>query len=616
MPLTAFVQSQLDRIRSFLADPDAVLLELRCAGEQQALVGKLLVGLSQEGDDLWAAVDAPFEQADAWVAEIAAAIDAALQDAGKELEAAGVVHRPPPPLEDAGVWPRRSAEARLVEYAERVGACLVPFLRGLVIAIRITDTPELRAKLLPLAQSLGRIVEACEGGRVHVILLTTPELPIVKPVPVPRPRTTVWAPGDRADIGDLRRVAIETAPRMLAYDAPRRGQQWLPPALIEAGLANGYAIVKVDDVRFWRPIHFYAHASRIAVEACAAIAERLKSPERIDPFRAEVASPVGREDAELPFAQLLDRLQREVLPPECGLLVVLAPALEEPNPGPEMGPELAAFARSLETLARNLASSRVKVYGVAPGVGALARPREREALAVHTMRLDAPVIEKGLLDKLAEPELPKIVRMRCLAALSSLRMGNGDPESAMELQLQTLQLAHETEDPIEIAAAWHGMGHTLYRCGALDKASEAYARCTDIAVTHDHATLAAHGMTGLAHCEFVVGHCDTAIEYYRVAAKYHRNMGNPVAEAYVLTWIAESHAKAGRKPEAVVQFDEALARCDECHETMADAADSMRADILQRKGRVYGNAGITAEKKRFVDMAQKLGATAPPSEEP
>jgi len=290
---------------------------------------------------------------------------------------------------------------------------------------------------------------------------------------------------------------------------------------------------------------------------------------------------------------------------------VLAPSIDETVPPAE----LADFAASVQALARALVSPRVKVFAVAPGLGELPRG-ERAAFRVQPLRIDAPVIEDGLVKKLAEPDLPKVVRLRCMAALASLRMGQGEPEAAIELNTQTLELAHEMDDPIEIAAAWHGLGSSLYRCGALDKASDAYARCTDLAVTHDHAVLAAQGITGMGHCEFVVGHCDRAIEYYGIAVKYWGNMGNLVAEAYTRMWIAESHAKAGRAPAAMTEFDEALARCDRTHETMQDAADSMRADILQRKARVYGRVGLTAEKRKHSDVARELGASAPPSEEP
>ena len=559
---------------------------------------------------LWAATDERFVDGASYCAAIGEAIAAAVDAAVREAAAAEITIQPPPPFDPRGASRGRTIEQLLAEHAEQSALAFDPFVEAVVVVLSI-DREDARS--VELAATIGRITEATESGRFKLVLLVEPGAGIVRDVEVARPRVVALRQGDAAAIGaTIRHAMIEPLPRMLVYDAPRRGQAWLTSALIEAGLANRALVVHAEEVRFWRPIHFYGRVAEAVVRKVHAHAERAGRSDRTAPLLAEIAAPVGRHGAEVHFAQLLLRVQRTVLDPEQELIVVLAASIDDDVPPGEQQEFLASLGR----LARALVSAKVRVCAVAPGVEHLAGTPRRAVMRTLDFRIDGPVIEKGLTDKLAQPDLPTIERLRCLSALAAYRMHNGDPERGMALQIESLELAHATEEPIEIASAWYGMGGALYHCAAFDKAMEAYARCVEVAVEHDHAVLAASGMTGIGHCDFMVGACDRAIERYTIAAKYYANMRNHLAEAYARTWIAESHAKAGRRVDAVVEFDRALACCNEVPETFGDAADSSRADILQRKARVFDKLGMGADKKRELESARRHGAIAPPSEEP
>jgi tetratricopeptide (TPR) repeat protein len=604
MPLTEYVQSRIAAIREFLADPDGVVLELRCVPEQRAIAGKLLVGFADEGQWLWAAVEEPFTGAEAYCAALVMAIDTAIRDAAKEFAAAEVPFTAPAP---PGPCPSdRPLEYHCIEYAEEVGLSLEPFMDGIVVVFALDKTTA-GAELF--VAMLGRLVEACEGGRVKLLLLTTPMCPLVRGAEMPRPRVVGLGSGDPATITRvLHLVMSKPLPRLLVYDAPRRGQIWLPRVLAESNAL----VVCVDNVRFWRAIHFYGRATELVVRACHHYVQRRGESDRAAAYLKMIVHPRGCEgSAELDFAQLLARLQRELLGTTT-LAVVLAPQLEPDVPAGELD----EFAWSLQPLARAVFTSRVKLFAVAPGLHRLLQRPRGITLRAESLSIDAGVVELGLVRKLGEHELPQLERLRCLSALASLRVHQGEPEVGIELSVEALELAQSTGDPIEIAIAWYGLGGALYQCAALDRANEAYAECVDLAVTYSNTVLAAQGITGMGHCELVIGHSDRAIERYQVAVKYYCNLGNQLAEAYVRMWIGEAHAKAGCPREALDELDRALGCCDAVHETMQDAANTSRADILQRRARIYEHVGLRTEGRREAQLARECGATAPSSIDP
>ncbi|HWB74964.1 MAG TPA: hypothetical protein VG755_08405, partial [Nannocystaceae bacterium] len=134
MPLTDYVQSRIDAIKGFLADPDAVVLELRCPAEQRAVVGKLLVGIANEGEWVWAAHDEPFVDVVSNAKSLGDAIASALDDAAKEFAEAETEIVVPKPFDVTAVPRGRTLEQALVEYGEEAALAVEPYLQGIVVA--------------------------------------------------------------------------------------------------------------------------------------------------------------------------------------------------------------------------------------------------------------------------------------------------------------------------------------------------------------------------------------------------------------------------------------------------------------------------------------------------
>lgn len=611
MPLTRYVQDQTRRFTAFLEDASAAVLELRAASEQLPLVTKLLLGLSQERDALFAGVEGEFESSEAFCGAVELSIQEAVQEAAAFFTEEGMAFAPPegmrPPGEAGALL---SPEQRLVEYAERVALALAPVFQHLVVVLKPAMTAR-SARVL--SEALVGLSAACEGGRFKLVLLVEPSAAIVEEAAGPRLRLTVHEAraAQRAE-QVLRAFVNHPLRRVLALDAERRTGEWVERMLAGGGRNRRLWVALVDDVPFWRPIHFFGRALERTLERCQELA-RQREPAREALFAQELQGPEGREDAELYFVQRLEHLAETALPSEATLLVLLCPALDEE--GTPEG-ERAGFIASVERLARASVSSRLKFVAVAPGLSALEEPSQVRPMRVQEFRIDAATIERGLEEKLKQPDLPLIERLRCTSALAGFCLSRGEPERGMELSLEVLELAEKSEQPMELALAWYGVGNALYRCGALDKASEAYVRCVDLSVEQDQPALAAQGMTGIGHCYFVIGQAEQAIQSYEVARLYFSKLGNPLGEAYALTWIAESHSKARRYPQAVVAFQQALQCCEQAEPQVGDGAGQTRAEVLQRLARIYKLARMDNEYRRCVDEARRLGFTVAVADEP
>jgi tetratricopeptide (TPR) repeat protein len=610
MPLARYVQDQIGRINAFLDDPGAVVLELRAAAEQLPIVTKLLVGLTQERDALFAGVEGELGSSEAFCGAVEESVQEAVQEAASFFAEEGMAFSAPEGMRPEGAGALAlSVEQRLVEYAERVALALDPFFQHLVVVIKPLGTAkDARA----LVEILARVSAACEGGRFKLVLLGDPEAGLLQEVAGPRLRLTAYsAKTPQQGEQELRAFVSHPLRRVLTLEGNERTSQWVEQTLVGGGRNRRLWMVRVDDVPFWRPIHFYGRATERVLERCQELARQRGQDEAA--FAQELQGPEGREDAELHFVQRFERLVETALPADATLLVVLCPALEEGG-APEG--DRKGFLASVERLARMAVSSRLKFVAVGAGLGELTGDAKVRPMRVQEFRLDATTLEKGLEEKLKQPDLPLIERLRCTSALAGFCMSRGEPERGMELSVQALELAEKSEEPMELAIAWYGMGNALYRCGALDKAADAYMRSVDLCVEHNQPAMAAQGMVGLGHCHFVIGQVEPAIQSYEVARTYFSKLGNALGEAYALTWIGESHAKGKRHPKAVVAFQEALQCCERAEPHVQEGAAQTRAEVLQRLARVYKQARMNEEYRRCVDEARRLGFTVAVADEP
>jgi tetratricopeptide (TPR) repeat protein len=359
-------------------------------------------------------------------------------------------------------------------------------------------------------------------------------------------------------------------------------------------------------VRFWSAGHYYGRALRQVVHSCQQLAARRGLPaDRFAPFVADVEFPHVQPAAEAFFVARLERLVEDCFPNETLLVVLLTP---EVGDGAH---ELEALNESIVRLSRAAVTPRVKFVVAAHPLDVPA-PREELCVATSDVRVDASVIEHGIRERLRMPEVPLIERLRLTMALSSFTLARDEPEVALPLGLEAFQLAQETGSAEEVLLTRYALAGHLYRCGALDQASEAYADVLASAIDRDNRVLAAQALVGLGHCQFMLRQYDRAIHSYGVARTYFAKLGQHVSEAYAITWRAESLAHMNDLTQAEHDFHEALLACGRA----GQGAESSRADILLRLGELYQRQRRTSEAHRYTEAARASGAVAPPSHEP
>ena len=599
MPLSSWVKLQLDTSRAFLADRDRVLLELRAMPEQERMVGKLLVGIAEDADGLFAGVDAPFADPASYCAELEAALGEVVEEAKGVLAEDGATLDVPAPDPRDGL----AAEVRLVAYGERIARELYPTFEYVALVLKpgpLTDHSAFVAWLV-------RLCAASENGRFKIILISDPARPCAESVPMTRPRLAAFTlASDGASRSALGAFLTDPLRRVLAYDAPRRGQTWMATELAAVTAGSRRVVVKATDVRFWRPVHFYGRAAEQIVRECHEKAgAREGNP--IEPFLAEVSHPRGRPEAEAAFVELLERIAAAWLPPDGTLVVLLGADLESESVVPG---EARALGESLVHLARAAVTPRIKIVVVGRDL-AVAR-LEHPPMQTHQVRLDGATIEAGIQQRLTAPDLPKIEKLRLTSAMASFAITHGDPGRALTLGLECLTMGEQSGAPEELALAHFGLGGTLYRCGAVDKAAASYTTALDLAIARDNLPLAAHALLGIGNCYFVIRHHQEALGAYTVARTYFQKLGHAIGESYSLTWAGEAQAAAGRPDQAVLVLNEALACC----ERAGEGAQHSQAEILQRLAGVYAKVGRSSESKKYMADARALGASAPVATEP
>lgn len=633
MPLVAFMNERIAEVRAFLDDPDAVMLELRAANEQIPALAKMVVGIGEadESEDLMIGADGAFDAGD----ELCAVLHQSLAEAGEQARDAFALREltlelpaPPPP---SPPHPDAVAEHRVAEHAERLAQAMAPYVRRLVIVIK----PVLQGDGTALVLQLGRVCEALESGRVRLIVLSDERQPLVRQSAIRRPRRRAYvdavvgpagadarpvaftgdamalAPGARDPA--LRELVADPLVRLLAYDAPARGQRWMQGQLVQLGVDGRTWLAQVTTLRFFdQAMAYYGIGLQHVVEQLHPQAERRGRGERSAPLLAAARIPRGEREAELCFVRRMHEYVDAVLEPDERIVVLLCPAAEEGVPAGEWQ----AFAASVRRLGRELTTPRLKLVVVAPGAPGPDEASGAQALRVHRFRIDDQVIEQGLRRKLAEPDLAPLVRLRCVSTLAGFAMARGNPEEGMDLSIQALDLAVAMDDPNEEGVAWYGLGNALYRCAAFDKALDAYTRATNLAIDQDSAVLAAQSVTGMGNAHYVLGQTKEALEFYSIARTYYRKLGNPLMQAYVLTWLGESHARAHAPALAEEQYRAALACCDEAEPALGEAARSSKSDVLQRMARFYRAQGREALAQAHLEQARALGPVAPLADEP
>ncbi len=602
MPLSRFVNEQLAQLDGFLSDPDAVLLELRAMPEQRVLVTKLLLSIAERGEMLFGAVD--LELADP--VSTCAAMEAALLELAQQAKAVfdedGCAFGAPvspvdPTLTD-------EPETRVAVLGESIAREAQPVFDGVVLVLAV----RFEGDALPLATTLTRIATALESGRFKLVLLADRDRPVLGPVPLPRPRLAVPAAAELGHVAPLvERLTKNPLARVLACDVHPAARARFGDAVVAAA-AGRLPAVHVHDVRFWSSVHFYGRCLEQIVPWCERMAARAGGGARLSEIRARVEHPLGRDGAEVHFLRMLEELVEPWQGENGKLLVVLTPDLSAPD---LRGDELEALLSSVDLLKRAAVTPRIKLVVAGPGLVAERHPRV-PPIRIHEITVDGPVIRGGIEERLREPELPLIERLRLTSALSSFEITTGDPTRGLELGLEALALAQRTESPEEVAVAHYALGGNLYQCLAIAEAASAYTSCLELALDHGNVPLAAQALVGIGNCRLVSGDHDAAIEAYTVARTYFSNSGNVVGQAYAVTWLGEAYARKGELERAESLLGHAL----EIYERGGEGATHGKAEVLQRLARVQEQLGRREAAARSAAEARAAGACSPVATEP
>jgi tetratricopeptide (TPR) repeat protein len=592
MPLSRLIGEHLAGIRTFLADPEATVLELRALPEQEVMMVKLLAGLARELKGLFIGIDGAFTGAAAFCARIEKEVaDTATQlaptfaEQGRRLEA---------PVERASeVGP----EARAVAVAERFARDVyLPF--GFVALVLKPASGADRAAFAACVRQLG---EAAEGGHLKIVVISDAAQPVAEPGPLPRRRLSplVLDKGE-TPASAVARFVRDPAHRVLVHRPELPGDPWLAGEL--RGLAEaGHHLFVAVEVPLTSAGELYASAARALLERFRQLPRARRDEARMAPLLARAQRPPREADAEYHFLSLLDDLAAIAAPD--GSLIVLV------NVQGDGSPEM--LVPSLQWLGRGAVSPRTKVVVQAPRL-TLAAGVRRAGVQVQDLRIDGAAIEKGIGERLNAPDASPVERMRLTSALASFAAVKGDSERAVSLGLEALEMARQTGRPEEVAIAHHGLGSSLYRASALPEAQQAFTAALEAALECDQPALVAQALLGVGQCQFAGRQHDEALRSYTLARANFAQVRFPVGECYALTWQAESHARSGRYPDAERVFREALACCDR----VGPDASSSRVEILQRLAATYEKMGKSAERQRCLDQARAAGETAPVAEVP
>jgi tetratricopeptide (TPR) repeat protein len=608
MPLTKFVERERATIVSFLEDGDAVAFELRATPERQAISVRLLADVAEKEEHLFVAVDGPFKDEGDLCSQIEQALLEGAENARAALAEETVkldLLKQMPTSDEACC---ASPAVRLVALGEQIARELYPFFAGVVVVLR----PELPGDedVRPFMLCFARLVAAAESGLFKLILVNGSSSTLITTTPMPRRRLAPYVvPAGKQPRKRLLEMLSDPTCRVLLYDAPRKGQEWLAAELSFLFKASKrFRFVHAEGVRFWRALHFYGRAAEAVVSKCHALAVRKEQGDLLAPFLDRIKDPQGRYEAEAYFLKLLEDVTRAWLPPGCSLVVLITPSLDEPD---VREGELEQLKASMLRLSRAAVLPNVKIVVAGPGLAAPGPVREN-AVQSHEVILDGPAIATGIEERLQVPDLPLIERLRLTEAMSSFAIVRGNPEQALKLGIEAVDLAGQTGDPQETAVAQYSLGNILYRCRALDQALVSYSTALDIAVDHNSAILAAQAVTGIANCHFIADRHAEAVRCYGIARTYFAKQGQPVHEAYVLMWTAESLAAAKNLKDAEARFRDALACCDRAGE----GTESLRSEIMQRLARVLKKQGQSAKGKHLKAEAQQYGPLTHLVEEP
>lgn len=589
MPLSRPVQRFTDAVSSFLVSEDAALLEVLVSDELEPQAARLADSVAVERGDLIVSVMVEWTSADALYQAIIGELQQAIEAAAGALAAVDELPRFP--------WPEPSTSPRVplgihtVELAESFARASSNHVGRVVVAMAISGPESVRPQI---AVAMHALVQSTGTPNLKWMLFGRTALLGERSV-VCRRRLT----------GATERVAGRNVLTEFCQDAAARvltlgsTSGWLRELTLPRRIGSSQLLaVRIEGIAYLDSRFYFTEAGRSLTQQCRELEAKTTGADHACPLYDEAHAPVLHDDAETHFAELCERIAVAMLADEASLLVVLAPDHSRAAPGLE---------QSALALGRAATSTRVRYVIEDPRLHSFTgSPAWRTQVAEYAIAIDE--VEQGMRDRLEAPDCPVVEKLRYLTALASAALARDDPEAAQALSLQALELSSQANDRREITVAWYGLGNTLYQSGTFAHAEQAYAECVDRAVDERNDGMTAQGMTGLANTFFTRKDWSKAIHCYEISAKLFAKLGQAHGYAYALAWSAEAHMHMGGYQAALERFDRALAALDGVNPALAPEYSGQKAELLLRKSRLFGAAGMKADQAKLVSEAQLHGA--------
>jgi tetratricopeptide (TPR) repeat protein len=591
VPLSEYIEDRVAQLRAFIADPQALVLHVDARPELHLTAAKLL-GAAGNGEDgepcFFVGFSTNFTSAEQFCRELHETVAAEVAIALEALDGEQLAFRlPEKPSEERAI----PIEVRLVEYLEGVARAMHLHMRRLVIVLDV-DTVHDAA----WAETFAALLANTGSGLLAWVVFEHAGEKL-GPIAYHRHRTARRRPDE-----ELEHLLVHPGARMLTFiHAPSTPS----PATVVRRLhertrtsSRVWVTLEIPPLPFLQPLEYYVHASR-------RLAKQLSGSPHVAPLVAEIEELAAYPEPELGFAEFVHRLAVAALRADVGLVLVLHPCQAFPD----------QYTASLHRLAQAAVSTRVKFVTFDPYRLQPATPELRNA---HEFAFDlgAERMEKGIEKKLAQPDLPVRERFQLMLTLANIRLGQERYEDAMQLDLQCLDLAEQTNDPSDRALAWYQLGNAHYHLAFLEDAEQAYAEATHRALETDQLGLAAMALTGAGHSLYCRGMGSEALQAYEAAIALFSKLRLLQHEVFARTWHAQTFVVAKRYAEARDAFEAALKRCETIDPAYASTLVGSRAEILQRLAHLYSLAGRPDLERKYNKDAQDLGAEHPPCMHP
>jgi tetratricopeptide (TPR) repeat protein len=590
MPLTKLVTAHRAAVRAFLDDQRSNLLLVSSPPDTEFLAAKLIASLDEDpaSDEIFFAHAGPFVDGRQFYAAAAASVVASFDQHREALKSNEVMVGSPSQLD-----PELASSAPEIAFAELMESarCAMAEVCGrVVLALR----PDEGADQAEVLRSLRALAALSPPNLVKYILFAPS-----------------WPPDAFADLPPARRLAVvdlelsmpqsrhvlrdflvDPRRRVLVGEVPGQSEAMVEDALRQAGreLTGAHTVglsLGTRGISTWftkMADGFIRHVSSRSFDLGPSIGEDI--------------------DESVRASLLAGRLGRSVNGGRGQLLVTVdvSAAAQDGH-----APDVVAFILRLADLAT---SPRVRFIvlnrsasSVLPALEEAPRPVSKRHIS-----LDGNAIEEGIEERLKDPALPRVERIRYLGATASLAAVRKDHEGALVRHEEALQLAGQTGDPRELAMAYLALGNTLYGMERWDLAEQAYSACVARSLDADYGAGVSHGFLNLGHTFLRAARYEDAGPCYRSAVEWFDRGNDPVTGAHALVWLGETHRRTGDLAGAETAWVEARGRYESLDPNLKDGATAGRAEVLERLARLReqmkDQAGADASRRQLRELGE------------